>query len=241
MELSIVIPVYRESRKIAADIKAASRFLNENNLKGEIIIVDDGSGDVTVPVAKNTAEALGTDSNITVISNDQHRGKGHAVRTGVKHAKGDYIMFTDSGCCISYKSILEGLNLIKQGRCDIAHASRKLKASRILRSQSIYRQLCSKLFRWFIIHYLGISQKLTDTQCGFKIYRAEAAHDLYNHCTIDGFMFDIEVITKALRKGYLIKEFPVQWTCDRDSRLSPSRSFLSVMRQLKQIKKQTKG
>jgi hypothetical protein len=84
---------------------------------------------------------------------------------------------------------------------------------------------------------MKVSSELTDTQCGFKIYRGDVARDLYGQCITDGFMFDLEIIMRAQKRGCRIKEFPIEWTCDRDSRLSPTRSLWRVLQELITIKR----
>jgi hypothetical protein len=84
---------------------------------------------------------------------------------------------------------------------------------------------------------LKLPPVFTDTQCGFKIYRGDIARRLYGECITDGFMFDVEVILRALRAGCRIKEFPIHWTCDRDSRLSPTRSISRIFRELSAIRR----
>jgi len=93
------------------------------------------------------------------------------------------------------------------------------------------------IFHWFVILYMKIPAELTDTQCGFKIYKRDVARKLYYECSTDGFGFDIEIIMRAQKEGYRIKEFPINWTCDRDSRLSPTRSFWSILLELAAIKR----
>ena len=83
---------------------------------------------------------------------------------------------------------------------------------------------------------MKIPPELTDTQCGFKIYKGDIARHLYSECITDGFMFDIEIIIRAQKEGYRIKEFPINWSCDRDSRLSPTRSWWRVLSELMTIK-----
>jgi dolichyl-phosphate beta-glucosyltransferase len=174
---------------------------------------------------------------LEVIRYEQHHGKGYAVRTGVSQSKGDYVMFADSGCCVPYQSALSGLDLIKNDSCDIAHGSRKMSGSHIEKAQSFYRRVCSKIFHWFVVHDLKIPVEFTDTQCGFKIYKGDVARLLYSECVTDGFMFDIEVIIRALKKGYKIREFPIDWTCDPDSRLSPSRSSWKILAEIFNIRR----
>jgi len=235
MDLSIVIPAFEESKKIGADIEAAAMFLESNHLAGEIIVVDDGSGDNTAEAAKNIE--IPPTIPLKVVRLHHHRGKGYAIRTGIKETGGEYVMFADSGCCVPYGNVLDGLKFLKSGACDIAHGSRKLRESKIIKPQGWYRRICSAIFHWFIIHGMKISAEFTDTQCGFKIYRGDTARRLYSQCISDGFMFDVEIIMRAQKQGYQIKEFPIEWTCDSDSRLSPTRSLWRVLSELITIKR----
>ena len=235
MDFSIVIPAYEERMKIARDVEAAAAFLVRNDFAGEVIVVDDGSKDDTAKVAGNTTVA--PDVHLEVIRYEEHRGKGYAVRKGMGHSSGEYAMFADSGSCVPYDDVLQGLDLLKYGSCDIAHGSRKMTGCNIERGQSLYRRICSKMFHWFIIYDMKIPAEFTDTQCGFKIYKGDVARELYGQCITDGFTFDIEIIMRAQRGGYRIKEFPIDWTCDRDSRLSPTRNSWSVLSELLTIRR----
>jgi dolichyl-phosphate beta-glucosyltransferase len=236
MDLSIVIPALDEGKKIGQDVKEAAAFLEDNGLAGEIIIVDDGSKDNTAETAKNALADPPAGIEIKVECYPHHRGKGYAVRTGINKSSGKYVMFADSGCCVPYEDVLRGLKLLKNSDCDIAHGSRKMRGCHIEKTQSLYRRICSKLFHWFVIHYMKVPSEFTDTQCGFKIYKGDAARHLYGECITDGFIFDIEIILRARKEGYHIQEFPIDWTCDRDSRLSPTRSSWRVISELITIK-----
>lgn len=237
MDLSIVIPAFEESNKIARDIEAATAFLKDNHFTGQIIVVDDGSKDNTAEVVNNAVRSSPPGIELKVERYSHHRGKGYAVRKGIEQTSGEYVMFADSGCCVPYEDTLRGLELIKSGACDIAHGSRKMRGCHIEKAQSLYRRICSKMFHWFVIHDMKIPAEFTDTQCGFKIYRGDVARHLYGECITDGFTFDIEIIMRAQKEGYHIKEFPIDWTCDPDSRLSPTRSSWRVLSELLNIRR----
>jgi cellulose synthase/poly-beta-1,6-N-acetylglucosamine synthase-like glycosyltransferase len=155
MDISIVIPVFNESKKIGADIKTASVFLESEHLTREIIAVDDGSDDGTSEAAKNVTTPA--EINLEVIRYDGHQGKGYAVRTGIKKTSGDYVMFADSGCCVPYGYVPDGTKLLKSGAYDIVHGSKKLRESKVtIRLQDIPGRCREKLIRamchgWFYV------------------------------------------------------------------------------------------
>ena len=235
MIISIIIPTFNESTKIERDIISAAEFFEKNSFQGEIIIVDDGSTDNTSEAAENVK--VPSDVSFRVIRYEKHRGKGYAVRTGIKSAKGDYILFADSGLCVPFDYILDGLGILKSGDFEIAHGSRKLKESIILKKQSLVRRIIAKMFRWIFIYWLKVPAELTDTQCGFKIYKGDTARKLYEQCVTDGFLFDIEIIKRAQKENYRIKEFPIEWRIDPDSRLSVRKNSIGVLKELIAMKK----
>lgn len=235
MDLSIVIPAYNESTKIGRDVTAAAEFSQANKLQTEVVVVDDGSTDGTCEVAKKVK--VPPTVTLNVIRCEEHRGKGYAVRTGILQTSGKYVMFADSGSCVPYGNALLGLEMLKDGSCDIAHGSRRLLESDILQDQPWRRRVSSRFFRWLTRRLLQIPAQLSDTQCGFKIYKGDVARTLYRQCISDGFMFDVEVILRAEKEGYRIKEFPIEWTCDPDSRLSLTRVPWPVFSELRRIKR----
>jgi dolichyl-phosphate beta-glucosyltransferase len=235
MKLSIVIPAFNESKKIGNDIEAACEFLHRNKIEGEVIIANDGSTDKTAEEAIQAGQNSPPQVKVKVISHP-NKGKGFAIRKGMKETSGDFVMFADSGNCIPYDNALQGIELISTGQCDIAHGSRNLASADIKKDHSLYRHICSEMFHYFAIKVMKVPAEFTDTQCGFKVYRGDIGRELFADCITDGFMFDIEVILRALKKGYRIKEFPVYWSCDIDSRLSPAKSFSRIFGELIKIK-----
>ncbi len=236
MHLSVVIPVFNESGKIAMDIESALEFLDKNGMSGEIIVVDDGSTDRTADVV--TLEIDRCNENIHLISYKPNRGKGFAVRKGILKARGEIIMFIDSGNCVPYDDIMPAIRLIEKDKTDIAHASRFLKESKIINPRCLHRRLLSWSFRKFIRLYADLPDHITDSQCGLSVYRGTVARKLYSECLSDGFLFDLEIIIRADNKGYRIIEFPVNWTPDRDSRLRPWTLIFKIGPELRKIKKQ---
>jgi glycosyltransferase involved in cell wall biosynthesis len=234
-DLSIVIPAYNEAHKIARDVEAASRFLIERGLSGEVIVSDDGSHDDTAGTAR--ACTVPGPVALQVIDQERNRGKGAAVRAGVLASSGQYVMFADSGVCIPYDEAMRGLELLRSGQCEIAHASRKRADSVIVNPQPLHRRIFSRAFRLAVDVYLGLPYRLTDTQCGFKMYRGDVGRSLYGACKTEGFLFDLEIIIRAGKAGARIAEFPVTWSCDPDSRLRAGRTTVRTIQELKDIKR----
>ncbi|HSI36289.1 MAG TPA: glycosyltransferase [Tepidisphaeraceae bacterium] len=234
-ELSIVIPAYNEAHKIAKDVAAAAQFLIEQRMSGEVIVSDDGSRDGTADVARATAVPAGVE--LHVIAAERNRGKGAAVRAGMTAARGTFVMFADSGVCIPYEQALRGLALLKAGKCEVAHASRKRQDSVIINPQPFHRRVFSRVFRVAANWVLRLPHGLTDTQCGFKMYAGDVARAVYGELRTDGFLFDLETILRAIRRGYRIAEFPVTWSCDPDTRLHAGRTAVRTVAELRAIKR----
>ena len=217
--LSVVIPCFNEARKIETDIRAALNYLSARPYSFELILVDDGSADGTAAILKNSPGARA----ICYLPN---RGKGHAVRTGMLAATGRYRLFADAGLCVPYSEIEKGLALLESG-ADVAIGSRKMAESQVVEQQTGYRRIGSSVFGLLVRNWMGL--RYSDTQCGFKLFTARAAERLFSASRIDGFMFDAETLINARKLGLTVREFPVEWRADPDSRYKPfSGSFRNL-------------
>ena len=236
-ELSIVIPAYCEADKIQADILAAGSFLGEHfRHSSELIVVDDGSSDATAERARDAAKSIHVLT--TVIALPDNRGKGHALRAGIARSSGRRVLFADAGLCVPFEDCLLGLELLDDPdlALGIAHGSRRTPSTVVSRRQPLYRRAGSRVFRTLVGFGMGVPSHLRDTQCGFKVYDGEIARQLYRACFTDGFMFDIEVIRRARRANVSIREFPVRWKNDADTRFAPVRGSLRNFRELARIR-----
>jgi len=215
--LSIIIPVYNEAKKISNDIIALSDYLTKYQINSEIIIFDDGSIDNTVKIASDTP--VNETIPVSVISDGCHSGKGSAVRKGILHSKGKFVMFLDSGNTVALDAISQGLKMLQVGNCQMVLGSRHLPESIITKQLSFLRRIVSTVFRFIIKLIFPSLWGISDTQCGFKMMDGDLARTLYNNSHINGFLFDIEILKKAKKEQVVIQEIPIEWTCDRDSRL----------------------
>jgi dolichyl-phosphate beta-glucosyltransferase len=232
LELSIVIPAYKETRKIRRDIQAAAEFLENHRIAGEILLVDDGSPDQTFELAKSFEAEFPV---LKVLGYEQNRGKGYALRYGMTQTRGKNVMFADAGLCVPYEIATIGLTMLDLEMCDMAIGSRRMRGS-IRRKQPLYRRLGSKGYSLLIHTLMGLPLYISDTQCGFKLYKGDVARHLYAATFTDGFMFDIEVILRALMAGYQVLEFPVLWSNDADSRFNPLTGSWRLLKDLAVIR-----
>ena len=180
------------------------------------MVVDDGSRDRTA----ERAEAAGA----TVLRNEANRGKGHAVRRGMLAARGARRLMTDADLSTPIEE-MERLGARMDEGHDVVIGSRALPGARIEVRQPWYRENTGRLFNLFV-RALAVPG-VTDTQCGFKLFTAAAARDVFSAMRLDGFSFDVEALFLARRKGYRIAEVPVVWRNDAASRVSLLRGFLA--------------
>jgi len=234
MDLSVVIPAFNEEKKIGRDVEAAAVFFSQAGFSGEVIVVDDGSEDRTTETARGASINPGV--VLKVIRLEKNSGKGAAVKEGVLRSTGEVVLYADSGTCIPYQNAARWIEKVGRGGLDMAMASRRLKETVICRDRPLKRRLLARLFHQAAVAVAGLPSEITDSQCGFKIYKGEMARELFSGLETSGFLFELEIILKALKKGFRLEEFPVEWTCDLDTRLRPAAHSAGVLKELLRIR-----
>lgn len=208
--LSLVIPAYNEEKRIASTLTLAVEYLDRQNYDYEIIVVDDGSRDQTARTVSNYF------SQVRLISYSRNRGKGFAVKTGMKVAKGEYRVYYDADGSTPIEQ-LDKLWFCFEKGADIVIGSRALPNSEIAVRQSWIREHMGRAYN-LILRLMGLT-RFSDTQCGFKGFTARAATVLFPLLTMDRFSFDAELLFLAEKYNFRIVEMPVKWINSADSRV----------------------
>jgi len=212
--LSIVVPAYNEQRRVPASLARILCYLDEQPYEGEVIVVDDGSEDETVEMVRGL---LSRHPNLRLIEND-HRGKGYAVRTGMLAARGQVALFCDADLAVPIEETDPILARLEEGY-DVVIGSREGMGARRY-GEPGYRHFTGRVFN-FLVRIVAVGH-FQDTQCGFKCFRGEVARDIFSRVQLYGDQarpiqgaaltaFDVEVLFLALKRGYRVSEVPVEW------------------------------
>jgi glycosyltransferase involved in cell wall biosynthesis len=228
-ELSVIVPAYNEAQRLPSAIDLLTGYLDARPIRAEVLIVENGSVDRTPEIA-DTAACRDRRFRVLHVS---ERGKGLAVRTGMLASVGQVAIFCDVDFSMPVGEISSLYEAVTAG-ADIAIASRELKNSRRVGEPS-HRHLMGRVFNW-LVRVLAV-RGLSDTQCGFKAFRHDVAHDLFARSVVDGWAFDVEVLFLAQRRGYVVDEVPITWYYDPSSRVQPFRDTMAMLRELVQIRR----
>ena len=198
----IIIPAFNESKRLPATLATVNGYLAASAWEfSEVVVVDDGSRDATAEVA----EAAGA----RVLRNPGNRGKGYSVRHGMLEAKGDWALFSDADLSAPIGELETLWTAAGSGQAACVIGSRALDRSLIGIRQSPFREGMGRVFNLLMRLETGLPYR--DTQCGFKLFEAAAAREIFGRQRLDGFGFDVEVLYIARRLGYRTLEVPVRW------------------------------
>lgn len=218
--LSIVIPAHNEENRLPDTLEQVLRFLGKQSFASEVIVVENGSADRTLEVAQSFAK---THEAVRVIQSE--RGKGAAVKRGMLAARGAYRFMCDADLSMPVEEISKFIPPAAND-LDIAIASREAKGSKRY-NEPPYRHLGGRGIN-YIIQAL-ILPGLNDTQCGFKCFHANVANDIFKSQILSGWSFDIELLYIARRRGYRIREIPVDWYYHPETKVSALRDALHMI------------
>ena len=216
MWLSIVIPAFNEEKRIHKILDSVLKYLKNKKDTYEILVVDDGSSDNTAGVVRSRIKST---PNLRLLSYGENKGKGYAVKYGMLNAKGDYRLFADADNSTPFEEIDKFIPLLESGTCDIAIGSRGLKESNVEISQSWLKSSLGKLGNRVVDIILGLD--ISDTQCGFKCFTARSVDVLFPKQLQEKWSFDMELLFLAKKHGVKVREVPVRWINDINSKVKP--------------------
>jgi glycosyltransferase involved in cell wall biosynthesis len=215
--LSIVIPAYNEAGRIGHSLEAILSYARSKGFPIEIIVVDDGSTDGTVELARRHA-------GVSVLPNDRNHGKGYSVRHGVLEARGELVLFTDADLSSPIEEADTLLAALEASDAAAAVGSRALERKLIGVHQSHFREWGGRFFNLLVRVFTGL--RILDTQCGFKLFRRQTTRRAFELMRVEGFGFDPEVLFLIQRQGGKVVEVPVRWNHDPATRVHYLRDSL---------------
>lgn len=230
MKISVCIPMYNENSVIADSARRLSAYMEDHYQDYELLFCSDGSTDGCDQTVKSLELP-----NVRVISYEQNRGKGYAVRTAMLAATGDVRMFLDADLAYGTDVIDRIFQFFESGREEqVVIGSRNLQKDGY-EGYTFLRKIASKTY----IRVLGLvgGFRLSDSQCGCKAFSASAAQEIFSRCEIDGFAFDIEAILWATKLDIKIAEIPVRVIQHSDSKVRLLRDTFRMLRDLSKTKK----
>ena len=228
--LSIVIPAYNEAARIEGTLNRVMACIDQQGWDAEVLIVDDGSTDVTTDIVQHWMER---NPRLHLIKNDGNRGKGFSVRNGLLQAAGEIVMFTDADLSAPMEEAERLMAAIADG-ADVAIGSRWLDKARQTIHQPLYRRFFGRCFNWVTRMVMGLPFR--DTQCGFKAFKRSAAQVIFRLQRIERWGFDPEILFIAQKLRYDIREVPVTWGHDERSRMSYLKDGMKMLEEMAVIR-----
>lgn len=234
--------MYNEISTVAATAAELVRVMDDycggTGDSYELIFSDDGSTDGTfeaIPAAEAVGARYGT---IVPIRTSANYGKGAAVRRGVIASAGDLVMYTDCDLAYGTDSIVEAVNVMKEGGCDMLAGSRAIHPDGY-KNYTKMRKLASRAYINILNLITGLH--VTDSQCGFKMFKKELAHRIFPLAETNGWAFDLELFLLAKREGAVVKEMPVSVINHRESRINMFSDSIKMLREMIIIKNRVKN
>jgi glycosyltransferase involved in cell wall biosynthesis len=215
-KLSIIIPAYNEEKRLGRTLTRIREYFAgrpTGPVEIELIVVDDGSTDGTLQVARDWAREM---PSLRLVSNRVNHGKGYSVRRGILEARGCIALFTDADLSTPIEESEKLFAAIEAGN-DVAVGSRAIDRSLIAVHQSWFREVAGMIFNGLVRLLTGL--RFHDTQCGFKAFVRERCRIVFEQQRIEGFGFDPEILFLVRRHGLRTAEVPVRWAHDPGSKV----------------------
>ena len=226
IDLSVVMPAYNAADHVAEAATRVMACFAELGVRGELIVVDDGSTD-------RTADAAAAVSGVSVVRQPRNRGKGAALRAGMVRTRGEHALFTDADLPYGVRSIPLALHFLRDAGYHAVVGDRTLPGSSyepVTTTRAVLSDVASFTFRTLI------TGGFYDTQCGFKAFRGDVAREVFRLVTIDGFAIDVEILYLLLKHHLDIKRIPVRLEANAPSTVHPVRDAVRAVRDIARMR-----
>ena len=211
--VSVVFPAYNEVDYLEPAVQKVTQTLNEFTHSHEIIIAEDGSIDGT---AERSEELAHQYPKVKHVHGEKRLGRGTALKNAFKQSNGEVLVYMDLDLATDLKHLKPLIEAVAFEGYDFATGSRMLPESKVERS--LRRSISSKSYNFLVRRMLG--SKLKDHQCGFKAFKREPTLPLLDEVRDSHWFWDTEILVRAARKGYKIKEIPVEWKSGRKTKVN---------------------
>ena len=202
-----MIPAYNEEQRLPGTLDRVLEYLHSTSWSfAEVLVVDDGSRDGTAAMVERFSRSHPC---FKLVRNPGNRGKGYSVRNGMRNAQGDWALFTDADLSAPIEELEKLFEAAEREDAAVAFGSRALDRSLVGVHQPVFREYAGRFFNLVMRLVTGLHYK--DTQCGFKLFRKDAAQAIFSRQQLERFGFDAEVLFIAKLLGYKSVEVPVRW------------------------------
>jgi len=225
VQISVVLPAYNEVNYLNPAVEKTIKALKEFTDSYEIVVAEDGSSDGTAQLAEELAQNT---PGVRHIHRDKRLGRGTALNNAFKQSHGKILVYMDLDLATSLSFLKPLVEAITVEGYDFSTGSRMLPESKAERTFS--RSLSSKTYNFMVRHVLG--SKLKDHQCGFKAFRREPLLELLDKVEATHWFWDTEILVRAHRQGFKIKEIAVEWKSGSGTKVSLLKDSWNMFRQI---------
>ena len=226
--VSVVLPAYNEANKLEGAITKISQALKATEYQYEIVIAEDGSTDGTAERAEDLAQKL---PYVKHIHREKRQGRGTALNNAFRQCSGNVLVYMDLDLATDLGSLKPLVEAITVEGYDLSTGSRMLPESKVERS--LRRSISSKSYNFLVRHMLG--SKVRDHQCGFKAFKREPLMQLLGEVEATHWFWDTEIIVRAFRHGFRVKEIPVEWKSGKDTKVNFFKDSSSMFSQVMKL------
>lgn len=219
----MVIPAYNEEPRLLRSLERVREYLSDQSYDWRVVVVSDGSTDSTPQIV---SEFAAKDTRFCLEGYTPNRGKGYAVRLGMMKLDAEWLLLCDADLAAP----IEEVEKLFAANAPVAIGSRPLRESNLEIRQPWWREMAGRAFN-AAVQMLSI-RGIKDTQCGFKLFRKDAAKAVFSRCTFDGFSYDFEALMLARALGYDIAEVPIRWAHQEGSKVRLLRDGIRMLKDL---------